>query len=168
MKTSTCSKCKQEKPRDRFHTTARGRPNSWCKDCNNQKNREIRKGNQKYLAAQRAQKKKFYVDNREKMKEKDRMARFRKYGITKEIYEDMLKEQGNCCAICTDSFGDSTPHIDHCHASGRVRQLLCNRCNSGIGMLRDDVDILRSAIDYLTRHKYEDKLRLSTREVLHV
>ena len=80
----------------------------------------------------------------------------RTYGITAEEYYDMLAAQDNKCAICESEEVNSSRvssgklFIDHCHDTGKVRGLLCSKCNHSIGLLNDDVDLLRKAIDYLT------------------
>lgn len=79
----------------------------------------------------------------------------KQYGITPEIYDAMLCNQSGLCAICKDQLKDSRgfrPHIDHCHATGKVRGLLCYACNSGLGHFRDSVTILTDAISYLKRN----------------
>ena len=81
--------------------------------------------------------------------------RYRKvYGITLEDYERILAEQGGLCAICgTDQGGGRGDrfHIDHDHATGKVRGLLCLSCNRGIGCLGDDPTLLTIAVAYLER-----------------
>lgn len=74
-----------------------------------------------------------------------------RYGITKAQYDAMYEAQQGRCAIC----GEWKPvlHVDHCHDSGSVRQLLCGSCNRMIGLAHDDVGILQSAIDYLKDHQ---------------
>ena len=80
-----------------------------------------------------------------------------KYGLTVEQYDDMVNRQGGVCAICgkgndrLTKWGTRTTRlvIDHCHATGKVRGLLCHTCNSGIGSLGDSVDNLSNAIEYL-------------------
>jgi len=74
----------------------------------------------------------------------------RKYGITLEEYDNMLEDQGGCCAICksTDPLG-SRFVVDHNHDTGDVRGLLCKNCNTGIGLLKDSPEVLVSAVDYL-------------------
>lgn len=72
-----------------------------------------------------------------------------KYGLTELEYKDMFLSQGNRCLICGDSFENTKAFVDHDHISGRVRGLLCTRCNSLLGMCRDNIDILKSAISYL-------------------
>lgn len=68
------------------------------------------------------------------------------YGVTPEQFEAMLTEQGGGCKICR---AIEPLSVDHCHAKGDVRGLLCRRCNSGLGMFRDNPDFLRAAIEYL-------------------
>ncbi len=63
----------------------------------------------------------------------------------------MLAEQGGGCAVCGDPPGRTALHVDHCHDTGLVRGLLCFRCNSAIGNLRDDPDIIAAALAYVTR-----------------
>lgn len=87
----------------------------------------------------------------------------REYGITLDEYEALLSDQGGVCAICGDPpyvpeadrprrQGRPTRAIlavDHDHDTGRVRGLLCIPCNRGLGFLRDNPKILRSAFEYL-------------------
>src|SRR5690554_1177100 len=62
-----------------------------------------------------------------------------KYGSTAEGVDALFESQAGCCAICkvgiTLEVGNqnASAHVDHCHATGRVRGLLCNSCNRGIG-----------------------------------
>ena len=78
----------------------------------------------------------------------------KRYGITQEDFERMALSQNHLCAICgeipsgTDKRGDLL-HVDHCHDTGVVRGLLCNRCNIGISNLKHDPAILRNAAEYL-------------------
>lgn len=78
----------------------------------------------------------------------------RKYGITAEDYDRMFQEQGGRCAICrTDQTGHKAHyrmHVDHDHLTGKVRGLLCNQCNVGLSNFKDDPELLRIAIEYLT------------------
>lgn len=84
----------------------------------------------------------------------------RKYGITLECYNSMLKEQNNVCYICNkpetskDRNGNTKPlAVDHCHATGEVRKLLCFACNSTLGKVNESIDILESLVDYIKEHK---------------
>ena len=61
--------------------------------------------------------------------------------------------QGGVCAICgAVPPEDGSFHVDHDHETGRVRGLLCVRCNIGLGQLGDDVEVLSGAIGYGVRH----------------
>jgi len=78
------------------------------------------------------------------------------YGITVAEYDALLAGQGGLCAICRQPETRKGPFggvrrlgVDHCHKTGRVRGLLCHRCNSAIGYFDDDPSLLRVAISYL-------------------
>jgi hypothetical protein len=71
------------------------------------------------------------------------------YGVSPEQKQQMLHAQGGLCAICRQSF--DLQNIDHCHATGKVRGLLCRHCNLGLGHFKDDVARMQAAIDYLRR-----------------
>jgi hypothetical protein len=74
------------------------------------------------------------------------------YGITPEGYDSMLAEQDGRCAICrTLEPGRNFFVVDHDHDTGKVRGLLCVKCNSGLGMFDDDPVVLMHATQYLTR-----------------
>lgn len=77
----------------------------------------------------------------------------RKFGISRGDYFTLLASQGGRCAICrTGKSGSSqayTLSVDHCHRTGKVRGLLCFRCNMGIGYLKDNQETLQAAIEYL-------------------
>lgn len=75
-----------------------------------------------------------------------------RYGITLEEYEKMFASQKGCCAICGSHQSElkKSLHIDHCHESKKIRGLLCQKCNSFLGLAHDNVDLLKSAIKYLT------------------
>lgn len=74
----------------------------------------------------------------------------RKYGLSLEQYDDLLATQGGVCAICKrPPQGTFSLHVDHDHRTGRVRGLLCFRCNNALGDLDDDPSLLRAALRYL-------------------
>lgn len=77
-----------------------------------------------------------------------------KYGITLEDRDQMLEEQGGCCAICrTDTPTGYNWHVDHCHETGKVRGLLCSKCNQALGLVFENVQTLRSMITYVENHR---------------
>jgi hypothetical protein len=72
----------------------------------------------------------------------------RNYGITVREYETLLTAQGARCKIC-GIISNKRLQVDHAHATGRVRGLLCHKCNKGLGLFREDLTILASAALYL-------------------
>lgn len=73
-----------------------------------------------------------------------------KYGVTKDFLLDLYSKQDGKCAVCgqvpTTTRG---LHIDHCHATGKVRGLLCHGCNVALGNFKDSRELLQKAIEYL-------------------
>jgi hypothetical protein len=83
------------------------------------------------------------ADPRKARRAHEERRRLRKYGLTAEEYERLLASQNGRCRGCgTTDPGRKGWHIDHCHATGRVRCLLCNRCNTVLGMCGEDPAIL--------------------------
>lgn len=77
-----------------------------------------------------------------------------KYGIDAEDWARMFNAQDGHCAICLLKLdGGFHTHVDHCHATGKVRGLLCHGCNTSLGHLLDSPTVLRSAITYLETHR---------------
>lgn len=78
-----------------------------------------------------------------------------KYGITIEQYDVMLDEQGGLCAICKREENRKPLRrlaVDHCHSTGKIRGLLCSRCNTAIGQFCDNPEIMKSAMSYVERY----------------
>lgn len=91
-----------------------------------------------------------------------RTQHLKKYGLTLSEYGALLAEQNAQCAICSKpetQIRHGRPRllsVDHCHSTGRVRGLLCSKCNIGIGHAGDDIAILEAMIRYLKRHAVEE------------
>lgn len=79
-----------------------------------------------------------------------RLARI--YGLAPGDFEDLLVRQENSCAVCRKVFV-SRPHVDHDHATGAVRGLLCGPCNRALGLFYDREENLLAAVDYLRRSR---------------
>jgi hypothetical protein len=73
----------------------------------------------------------------------------KKYGITEDDYQKLLEQQNGVCAICLRHQRKQRLSIDHSHRTGRVRGLLCTRCNRNIGRFFDSWQMLQRAADYL-------------------
>jgi hypothetical protein len=69
-----------------------------------------------------------------------------KYGIGVEDFERMVSAQGGLCPICRKR---AAVHVDHDHKTGKVRAILCEKCNGGMGLFREDLRVMRNAARYL-------------------
>lgn len=96
--------------------------------------------------------------NPELIKKLDRNANIRKRGTTPELWSAKFVEQEGKCDICGVHQSDLTKSLatDHNHLTGKFRGLLCGTCNRGIGLLKDRIDILLKAADYLTKYSTND------------
>jgi hypothetical protein len=102
------------------------------------------------LEANRAKARAYYHQNKERIRVQGIACRF---GLSANEYRGMLAQQGGVCAICCQ-FCSARKHlaVDHCHKTGKVRGLLCNSCNTGLGMLQDSARLLAAAQAYLAGH----------------
>lgn len=78
----------------------------------------------------------------------------RKYGLDILEYERLLKKQDFVCAICKreEPRKGSALSVDHCHKTGKVRGLLCTKCNTAIGLLNESPGLFKAALGYLKKH----------------
>lgn len=135
-----CPKCRTPKEKKEFgkdSTTAKG-ISSWCKLCKKTWRAQHRK------------------DNPEKYRKIDFERDLQKrYGIETSEYNRMFDEQKGYCACCGQSHENfrNGLHVDHDHATGQVRGLLCTQCNPGIGYFEDSIERLEMAIKYLKKFK---------------
>ena len=137
MQTRECTKCKKEIFLENFYYSKNGkyRKSSRCKPCHNEYD--------------------YKSDKNSKLK--------KAYGITLNDYYELLSKQNNRCAICNVNNngkyrklanGQSVAFaVDHCHTTGKIRGLLCSDYNTGIGLLKDNVNFLESAIKYLNKNR---------------
>jgi len=95
----------------------------------------------------------------QKVREYNRKKQLARYGITPDEYERKWEEQDGKCKICGQVAepggvrAASKLHADHDHATGKNRDLLCLRCNNGLGYFKDDPVLLRAAVAYIERHR---------------
>jgi hypothetical protein len=84
----------------------------------------------------------------------------RKFGITQERYAELLAAQGGGCAVCRRKAKPGRSlHVDHDHATGEVRGLLCFSCNAALGHLADDPDRIHALSRYILEHRLIEILR---------
>jgi len=126
-----CGKCKEYKKPEDFDKDSR----SWneleniCKDCRSHK--------------------------RKTCEEKENIWEFclkKRYGMTRQEYADILAEQDGLCSICKQPEQNRRFSVDHCHDTGKIRGLLCSKCNTALGLFNDNIDSLVNAIDYLRKY----------------
>ncbi len=100
----------------------------------------------------------YYAAHKEQFKRHGETTRLRRtrerllYGITYEQYEALLQSQRGLCAICKQVPGRKGLGVDHCHETGQIRGLLCSRCNTALGLLKDRAENCLRAADYLDYH----------------
>lgn len=95
-----------------------------------------------------------YYKNWQKFQDKRKNIELKKnYNITLEEYNNLLKEQSYCCAICNkhESECKQKLHVDHDHLTGKIRGLLCGNCNPGLGLFKDNKHLLFKAYKYLNK-----------------
>lgn len=135
----TCRKCQAEKGPDDFR---KSRPT--CRQCENEACKAYGANNRPKRNARLAR---WRTENPEKTAKVDRRKRLKKYGLTEECREKMEEKQNGACLLC---FRKMPLVIDHCHTSGRVRGLLCSRCNTNLGWIETHPGIIARIQSYTT------------------
>ena|SRR5882672_7222161 len=181
MARKTCSCCRKTVPREKFvllhPKIGNPRLDSWCKECRTRDaNRWYAENREKKLASIRERyasdtefrndrKKRTherYVGNidyqrqcKEVAKKHRRKAGLKhKYGLSIPEFQAMQIRQRDRCAICLLVVPEGKRlQVDHDHATGRIRELLCGKCNSMLGFCGDSVSVLWSAIQYVQQHR---------------
>lgn len=150
-----CSTCKVNKPIEEFSLRSAspdGR-HYYCRSCWKVRRREVYL---KVRADPERLKKLLAGVLRSGRKHQHKRGLKENYGMTVEDYQEMHDRQGGVCAVCRKPETKVVKgavyklSVDHCHKTGRVRGLLCSRCNLMIGMAGDDTTLLTAAITYLT------------------
>ena len=152
--TKPCSKCRVSKPLGQFHVNTEGLfgRRSFCKKCSNTVYKERRAKSRSVAEKSREQNRQWKEGNPDKVW----AARIkRNFGLSVSDYKIMLDRQKGVCAICLEAETAIISgkllrlSVDHCHTTGKIRGLLCRKCNLGLGHLKDNVLHLKRAIDYL-------------------
>lgn len=127
-----CTGCKEVKPHTEFHRN-KGNASGLVEKCRTCKT---------------AKHKADYAINKHKLDSSNRRSYYRlQYGLTLEQVEQMKLTQDNKCKICLTEL--TTPRVDHCHVTNKVRGLLCHNCNVGLGHFKDSIPLLDKAKEYL-------------------
>lgn len=154
-----CPKCELTKELSLFPKN-KSRPDGlhcYCKSCNNTNSRKYRKSTN-YQKQYYQQNKDYYKNKNQEYKvckreeiyiQRKNYGLLKMYGISFEEKIEMCRKQGYRCKICDFSFNEKELVIDHNHTTKEVRGLLCSNCNKGIGLLKENKEILLRAIKYL-------------------
>lgn len=118
-----------------------------CKKCSHNECYNEKSGRKRCKECQRVLMRKTYQTDAYRTKNRLRHRLKRRY-CTNEQYEKMLIDQDGKCKICDLKF-DKNLRVDHCHNSKKVRGLLCDKCNCGLGFFKDSKVLLMKAIEYL-------------------
>lgn len=166
--TKTCTLCAVERPLSEYYfRESRGHHHASCKACQRAQARKWKLDNPERQAAQYLAWQRKNMDRctksteawRRKYPERQalnaRRYSLRKFGITPDIYDTMLAQQQFCCAICNSHQTEFKRRfaVDHDHKTGKVRALLCDNCNKGIGCLKESPAVLEAAISYIKKHR---------------
>lgn len=163
-----CSKCKAQKPERDFYAlpsevskkNPRGLTAS-CKDCRNKSNKIWREANRERVLANSARWKRDNVDKvqaQELKRQREKPDQLRNsnlkynFGITLKDFRELEAAQRGRCAVCKEP-SDATLCVDHDHKTGKIRGLLCRKCNAGIGQLNESSARLLKAAEYLKKHE---------------
>lgn len=161
-----CIKCKISKSLEGFHSHPGYKDGlrTRCRSCvNEQRKIRYKKNPEPFNKYSRS----YYAKNADKCRSwakqyrKDNPLIYKNYrlkecyGITIDDYQNILDSQNGCCAICKSDRAKSYKFfaVDHCHSTGKIRGLLCEGCNTGIGLFKDNPEFLRVAADYLESAK---------------
>jgi hypothetical protein len=148
METKVCNTCHTEKNISEFYFSnkKKGYRFSECRPCADVRTKRYYTLNEAEKKRRRESAKEWARANPEKIKVFSRKTRLkREYGLTLDQYQQMVSSQSGRCAICsTDKPGWRWPewHIDHCHASGRIRGLLCHACNRNLGIVERMIAVM--------------------------
>ena len=90
------------------------------------------------------------TENERKIFERNRQLK-RNFGISDKEYKELFDSQNGKCKICGIPQNELNKNlcVDHCHKSNKIRGLLCRKCNAGLGIFKDNIDIINSALKYL-------------------
>lgn len=148
-----CKKCNLKKKLEFFVKNKKSKDGyrNICKAC-----MKIYKSNNYYNNHERElEKLKIYREkNKEKLYNYNRKVTLKQYSISIEIYNNLLIKQNGVCFICNNPpqgkhSNNKLLNVDHDHITGKVRGLLCQKCNRALGLFNDDINLLKQAVDYL-------------------
>ena len=149
-----CAGCKDIKATSEYSHNAAFNDllHPYCKICRAKQAKEYRRRNTEKARQARYT---WAKNNPEVVAVYSRKTRLKKYGITPEEWDRMYVLQNGCCAVCglNETLTASQKLcVDHNHTTGKVRELLCHKCNCALGNFNESVEILLKAIEYVKKH----------------
>lgn len=159
-----CTKCKENKDKSEFYPnrTTKDGLYTYCIPCRREYIKEFRKRphiekqQKEYLSRLDVKLRTKLRQSSEKGRISSRNSRYKNlFGISIDDYNQMLADQNSNCIICSKNQSELRYRlaIDHCHKTGKVRGLLCNNCNTAIGLFYDSDINLEKALNYIRKHK---------------
>lgn len=149
----TCTKCKVEKPYTDFHKDKYQKDGyrCSCKSCQQIAHiKRYEKDPEGQKARAKDYRKRLKESSPEKLFISNRRTKLkRSYNISLEDYDTLLLSQDNRCKICGKEPSAKLLAVDHCHTTGKVRGLLCSNCNTALGLVKDNKELLSRMITYL-------------------
>jgi len=149
-----CTICKKRLSYEAFHKNKSKKDGlqTRCRNCYRDWYNQRYQSNPEFREKRKQHFSKFYEEKYPSRREQHSNARLLyKYGLTVEDFEKLSIAQDHLCAICRQPpRGKKRLSVDHCHETMAIRGLLCDPCNTGLGMFREDPMLLHSAIAYLT------------------
>lgn len=143
-----CTKCSHALPLSEFYARKGGGYQACCKRCWAVKSRAYNAANPRKIAAHR---KTYRAKNLVRLAALTRKSALKvRYGITEADHAALIEKQGGACRICGAT--DKRLVIDHHHGTGRVRMLLCDPCNRGLGCFNDDPKLLAKAAEVIAAY----------------
>lgn len=165
----TCYDCKNAKEVSAFQPAVVKKGCGQCRAC---RQAEAKRKRPEYAARIREEKKRSYQRNKPTIAARaaERYAadpvraqgmNLKRYGLTVADYNAILLAQGSACACCSKKANNDGRRlfVDHCHETGEVRGLLCQPCNTAIGLLGDNLEGVKNALSYL-QESAKKKLQL--------
>jgi hypothetical protein len=150
MPEKICSVCNKLKPLEDFYKEARVKDGRMrrCKLCHCAVTAKYRTQNPEVY-------RKASLKHWHNLKDSKKHGKWlKRYGLTKEEYETFFDKQKGLCFICKkECSSGQNLSVDHCHKTGKVRGLLCKKCNTALGMLEDNIEYFQTAILYLKSYE---------------
>ena len=147
-----CKSCNVTKEPSEFYLVSGKYLYTYCKQCARGKTKEWTLKNKDYVKSKKGEWEK-------KNPERARQIALRgilkfSYNMTLEQYDSLLTKQDFVCAIChkINNIQGRRLEVDHDHKTGKIRGLLCNGCNVGIGAFSDDMDLMAKAVQYVNKY----------------